>query len=151
MNYICQSVRGLAVTFRSVTVQRSPYFSAMLVFLTTSGTTSVKWNFWGFSTEGRGWRRCDYSVRRGIEYGAYPTCSPTVNWLTPERVELRLHVLVSSHNIGLLLVQRDSIILITATLKTLRPSLFLYVTCHGMVVYRRFETAYMSHFWTWGQ
>ena len=117
VNYICQSVRGLVITFCSVTVQRSPNFSAMLVFLNTKWDDFSKVKCLGFWTEGRGWRRCDNSVRRGIESGAHPTFSPTVNWLTPERVELYLHVLFSSHNIGLLLVQRDSIILIMTRLK----------------------------------
>jgi len=52
--------------------------------------------------------------------------------LTPERVELCLHVPFSSHNIGLLIVQRDSFI-ITATVKKSEAFdlLVCYVTRDG--------------------
>ena len=100
----------------------------MLVFLTTKWDNFSKVKLYGVSTESRGWRRCDYSVRRRIESGDHPTFFPTANWLTPERVELYLHVLFSSHNIGLLLVQRDSIILITAKLK--HSEAFALLVCY---------------------
>jgi len=101
----------------------------MLVFPTTNWDNSFsKLKFRGFSKGGRGWRRCDYSILRGIESGAHPTFSPTLNWLTPERVELYLHVHFSSHNIVLLIVQRDNIIIITATLK--KSEAFELLVCY---------------------
>jgi hypothetical protein len=147
INYICLRIRGLLIIFCSVTFQRNPNFSAMLVFLTAQWDNSFsKVKFCEFSKEGRGWRRCDYSVRRGIESGAHSTFCPAVNWLTPERVELYLHVPFSSHNIGLLIVQRDSIIIITATLKISEGFDFLvcYVARDGSCLLTFWDSLYVQ-------